>query len=286
MIELVVEGRAKDVGGLAVRRTLPVRERRHVGPFVFLDHMGPATLEAGEGIDVPPHPHIGLATVTWLIEGELLHRDSLGSAQTIVPGDVNWMSAGRGIVHSERTPADARARRKTAHAIQAWVALPASAEDSEATFQHHEARTIPVVHRDGARLHVIAGKAYGATSPVRVPSPLFYVDAAIPEGGELALPDDHEERAVHVVEGTVGCEGRSFGPGILVVFERGVAARIRATTAARVMLLGGAPLEGERQIFWNFVATTKERIERAKRDWREGRFPKVPGDEHDFVPLP
>ncbi|HZV02490.1 MAG TPA: pirin family protein [Planctomycetota bacterium] len=286
MIELVVEGRAKDVGGLAVRRTLPVRERRHVGPFVFLDHMGPATLEAGEGIDVPPHPHIGLATVTWLIEGELLHRDSLGSAQTIVPGDVNWMSAGRGIVHSERTPAEARALRKTAHAIQAWVALPASTEDSEPTFQHHAAKTIPVVRRDGAELHVIAGNAYGATSPVRVPSPLFYVDAAIPGGGELALPDDHEERALHVVEGTVGGEGRSFGPGTLVVFERGVAARIHATAPARVMLLGGAPLEGERQIFWNFVATTKERIERAKSDWREGRFPKVPGDEHDFVPLP
>lgn len=285
-IELVVEGRARVLGGFAVKRTLPTRERRRVGPFVFLDHMGPATFEAGTGIDVPPHPHIGLTTVTYLFEGALLHRDGIGTEQLIEAGAVNWMTAGRGIAHSERTPAEPRARPATIHGLQAWVALPRASEEIEPSFAHHGAAVIPVVRRDGVELRVIAGRAYGATSPVAVPSPLFYVDAAIAAGTELAVPDEYAERAAHVVAGSIGCESRSFTAGTMIVFRGGAPARLRALSPARVVLLGGAALDGERTMFWNFVSSSKERIEQAKRDWKEGRFAKVRGDEHDFVPLP
>jgi redox-sensitive bicupin YhaK (pirin superfamily) len=284
-IELVVEARVRDLPSLSVRRTLPTSQRRHVGPFVFLDHMGPVSLGPGVGLDIPPHPHIGLATVTYLFDGEILHRDSLGSEVRIRPGDVNWMSAGRGIVHSERTPLDLRQSTTALHGLQAWVALPREHEESYPTFQHHPAATIPLVHRPGVELRVVAGRAYGATSPVEVLSPLFYVQAELDAGAELELPDE-PERAAHVVAGSLACEGGSFGPGTLLVFRAGASGVLRAATAARVALLGGAPLDGERQIWWNFVSSSKERIEQAKRDWKERRFPTVPGDEVEFVPLP
>jgi redox-sensitive bicupin YhaK (pirin superfamily) len=285
-IELVVEGRTRDLPSLSVLRTLPTSLRRHVGPFVFLDHMGPVSFELGRGIDIPPHPHIGLATVTYLFEGELLHRDSLGVAQEIRPGDVNWMSAGRGIVHSERTPAESRARGARIHGVQAWVALPRATEESEPTFHHHSAATIPVVRSEGAELRVIAGSVSGARSPVLAPSPLFYVDARVAAGGELTVPDEHLERAAHVAEGTIECEGRRFERGTMLVFRSGAHATLSASTDATVMLLGGDPLDGERHMFWNFVSSSRERIEQAKGDWRERRFPKVVGDEVEFVPLP
>lgn len=284
-VELVIEARSKDMEGLAVRRSLPVRERRNVGPFVFLDHLGPVSFAAGQGLDVPPHPHIGLATVTYLLEGELQHRDSLGTSVTIRPGDLNWMSAGRGIVHSERTPQPLRARGSTLHALQSWVALPRAHEESEPTFEHVDASRLPRVALPGAALRVIAGRAYGADSPVRVLAGTLYVDARLEPGCELPLPEEHRERAVYVVHGSVEVDGRRFEPGTLVVL-RPEARCVSSPAGARALLLGGEPLDGPRQIFWNFVSSSKERIEQAKRDWQERRFPLVPGDETDFVPLP
>jgi redox-sensitive bicupin YhaK (pirin superfamily) len=284
-VELVIEGRPRDLGSFSVRRTLPTLRRRLVGPFIFFDHMGPAELAPGHGVDVRPHPHIGLATVTYLFEGELVHRDSLGTEQTIQPGDLNWMVAGRGIVHSERSGATARQVGARLHGIQSWVALPDGREDCAPRFDHHDARTLPTVERDGARLRILAGEAYGARSPALVDSPTFYVDAQLAAGSGLALPDEYAERAAYIVEGTLACDGRSHAAGTLLVFRRGVAARMTAGTASRVMLLGGAPI-GERHIWWNFVSSSRNRLEDAKQKWREGSFPRVPGDEEEFIPLP
>ena len=286
-LELVIEARVKDLGGgFRVRRLLPAAERRMVGPFIFFDHMGPVRMEPGRGLDVRPHPHINLATLTYLFEGEILHRDSLGTVQPIQPGALNWMTAGRGIVHSERSPDAARAAGLSLHGLQLWVALPRAQEEAPPSFQHHAAGDLPALNRDGARLRVIAGSAYGATSPVRVLSPLFYLDAQLEPGAELALPEEHAQRAVYLVEGSVACDGEAHGPGRMLVFREGAPARIHAREPSRVMLLGGAGLDGERHVFWNFVSSSRERIERAKADWREKRFPKVPGDEVEFIPLP
>jgi redox-sensitive bicupin YhaK (pirin superfamily) len=286
-LELVIEARVKDLGdGFRVRRLLPAAERRMVGPFIFFDHMGPVSMPRGRGLDVRPHPHVNLATITYLFEGEILHRDSLGTVQPIQPGALNWMTAGRGIVHSERSPAAARESGVKLHGLQLWVALPRAQEEAAPSFQHHPAGALPAVERDGARLRVIAGSAYGATSPVQVLSPLFYVEAQLEQGAALALPDEHADRAVYVVEGSLFCGGEAQGPGRMLVFRAGAPARIQAPEAARVMLLGGAALDGERHVFWNFVSSSRERIERAKTEWREGRFPKVPGDEVEFIPLP
>jgi redox-sensitive bicupin YhaK (pirin superfamily) len=286
-IELEIEGRARSLGdGVNVRRVLPTAARRMVGPFIFVDHMGPLRLPPGHGMDVRPHPHINLATVTFIFEGELLHRDSLGSEQPIRPGAVNWMTAGRGIVHSERSTASARASGPAMHGMQLWVALPTAEEERAPSFHHHPESTIPAIERQGARLRVIAGSAYGVTSPVETLSPLFYVEAQLERGAELALPDEHRGRAAHVVSGAVATAGATHGAGRMVVFREGASARVRALEAARVMLLGGAPLDGERHIWWNFVSSSKERIERAKEAWRERRFPVVPGDEIEFTPLP
>jgi redox-sensitive bicupin YhaK (pirin superfamily) len=282
----ILDGRRRDLGGFSVRRILPAVERHMVGPFIFFDHMGPADFEAGHGIDVRPHPHIALATVTYLFEGEIMHRDSLGSAQPIRPGAVNWMIAGRGIVHSERTPPDVRGRGGRLDGIQSWVALPKAREDDAPRFEHHPAETIPRLERPGAILRVLAGSAFGATSPVGVASPTLYVDCALTRGATLDVPDEHEERAAYVAHGSIVCAGETFDEGQMLVLPRGAHARLEAIEDARVMLLGGAPLDGERHIYWNFVGSTTERIENAKRDWREGRFPKVPGDEHEFIPLP
>jgi hypothetical protein len=285
-VEQTIEGRPRDLGGFTVRRVLPAVGRRRVGPFIFFDQMGPARLAAGAGMDVRPHPHICLATVTYLFEGELDHRDSVGTFQTIRPGDVNWMIAGRGIVHSERTGPEAREAGPVMHGIQCWVALPLEHEETEPRFEHHSAATIPRVMQDGVTLDVIAGTAYGATSPVGVLSPTLYVHARLDAGARLPVDDTHEERAVYVVEGALGCDGRTLEPGTMAILRPGADVVISAETATRVMLLGGAKLEGERYLFWNFVSSSRERLERAKEDWRHRRFPTVPGDEVEFIPLP
>jgi redox-sensitive bicupin YhaK (pirin superfamily) len=285
-LELVVVGRPHDLGGFSVARVLPAMQRRLVGPFIFFDHMIRHELAPGHGMDVRPHPHIGLATVTYLFEGEIVHKDSLGSDQAIVPGDVNWMSAGRGIVHSERTGAARRASGGATHGIQSWVALPAADEESAPRFEHHPGATIPLVERPGARLRILAGHAYGATAPVGVRSPTLYVHAELDAGADLAPPIEHEERAAYVVDGQLDCEGQSYGPGSMLIFRPGAAATVHAPIASRVMLLGGAAFEGPRHIFWNFVSSSKERIERAKEDWKRGAFPRIPGDDVEFIPLP
>jgi redox-sensitive bicupin YhaK (pirin superfamily) len=285
-IELVITGRARDLGGFTVSRVLPAMKRRVVGPFVFFDHMTRHELAPGHGMDVRPHPHIGLATVTYLFEGEIVHRDSLGSDQAIAPGDVNWMRAGRGIVHSERTGAERRRTGGVVHGIQSWVALPAADEETAPAFEHHPRETLPLVERPGARLRVLAGHAYGARSPVGVRSPTLYVHAELEDGAELPLTDEHDERAVYVVEGELACEGASYRAGSMLVLRPGAKPALHARGAARLMLLGGAALEGPRHIFWNFVSSSRERIEQAKQEWKRGAFAKVPGDDLEFIPLP
>jgi redox-sensitive bicupin YhaK (pirin superfamily) len=282
----VIDARARDLGGFTVGRVLPSGARKLVGPFIFFDHMGPTAFAPGRGIDVRPHPHIGLATVTYLFAGEIVHRDSLGSHQPIRPGDVNWMTAGRGIVHSERTRAELRQTGSPLDGLQLWVALPLRHEETDPEFHHYPARDLPSLAIAGARIRVLAGSAFGERSPVRTLSPLFYVDAALPPGSELPLPDEHEERAAYIVSGTVQCGNEQAERGRMLVFTPGVPATLRAISDARVALVGGAPIDGERHIFWNFVSSSQGRIEQAKRDWREGRFPKVPGDEQEFIPLP
>jgi redox-sensitive bicupin YhaK (pirin superfamily) len=286
-VSVEIVAHKKDLGdGFTVRRLLPSAARRMVGPFIFVDHMGPVRLPEGAGLDVRPHPHINLATVTFLFDGEILHRDSLGNQQVIRPGAVNWMTAGRGIVHSERSPAAARASGPSLHGMQLWVALPSASEEVAPSFRHYDAASIPAFERPGARLRVIAGTAFDTTSPVEVASPLFYVEAQLERGAILPLPDEHAQRAAYVVSGAVAVDGKSFGEGVMAVFNDGARPRIEALEASRVLLLGGAPLDGERHIWWNFVSSRKERIEQAKEDWRGGRFEKVPGDELEFIPLP
>jgi redox-sensitive bicupin YhaK (pirin superfamily) len=256
-----------------------------VGPFIFFDHMGPITFAPASGIDVRPHPHIALATITYVFEGEFVHRDSLGSEQVVRAGDVNWMVAGRGIVHSERTSPEVRARAAAMHALQTWVALPVEDEEMEPRFEHHPSSSIPSVQLPGADLRIVAGSAYGRTAPTGVLSPTLYVHARLAAGAALEIDDGHEERAVYVVDGTIDCNGQRFESGTMIVLEPAAQATVTAKGAASVMLVGGSPL-GARHIYWNFVASSKERIESAKSAWREGRFPKVPGDEVEFIPLP
>ena len=287
VVSRVLEGRPRDLGGFSVRRVLPAGGLQTVGPFIFFDHMGPALFAPGSGVDVRPHPHIGLATVTYLFEGEFMHRDSLGTAQLIRPGDVNWMVAGRGIVHSERTPPEARSAPAGApiHGIQTWVALPRLHEETEPAFQHHPARTLPEIHSEGAILRLIAGEAFGHCAPAAVFAPMFYLDATLQSGAAVSLPQEHVERAVYVAEGEVEVEGVRYRVGQMVVAAESVEATVRAVGPARVMLLGGAPLDGPRFIWWNFVSSSRERIEQAKRDWREEKFAPVPG-EVERIPLP
>ena len=283
-IALLIHARARDLGGMPVGRVLPAPQRRFVGPFVFLDHMGPVDLEPGRGVDVPPHPHIGLATVTYLYDGEMVHRDSLGSVQTIRPHEVNWMSAGRGIVHSERTSPEVRQRGQRVHGLQAWVALPPEHEDGTPSFAHWDADALPVVERGGATVRVIAGAAFGLHSPVRVASPTVYVDVQLRADSDLPLDVDAPERAIYVASGELSCDGLSLPTGTLAVLHPGTAPTLRGE--ARIAVLGGAPLAGPHHIWWNFVASTTERIEAAKLAWHERRFATVPGDEIEFVPAP
>ena len=285
VVELVIAPRLRDIGDFAVRRILPYAKRRMVGPFIFLDEFGPEDLPAGQGIDVRPHPHIGLATVTYLFDGEIMHRDSLGVVQAIRPGAVNWMTAGRGIVHSERSGDEERARDKKLHGMQSWIALPLDCEETAPAFKHHAADALPVIEDDGLWMRLIAGSAYGETAPVEVFSDLFYLHAELEAGASVALPAEHEERAAYVVSGAVTLEGEDYGPATMMVVRPGAAAELTAAEASRVMLLGGAPLEGKRHIWWNFVASSPERIEQAKADWQGGRFAMVPGED-EFIPLP
>ena len=283
-VELVLRPRPRDLGDFTVRRVLPAAERRMVGPFIFFDHMGPVEFPPGKGVDVRPHPHICLATVTYLFEGEIVHRDSLGFTQTIEPGAVNWMTAGRGIVHSERTSPERRAKPHRLHGIQSWIALPREHEEIEPSFVHYAADTLPRVELPDITLRVIAGAAYGVRSPVRALSDTFYVEADFEAGASLLPPDDFTDRAAYVVTGRVSIEGTDYEPGALVLFREGASPEIKAPDGAKLMLLGGEPL-GEREIWWNFVASSPERMEQAKRDWKEGRFANVPG-EVEFIPLP
>ncbi len=286
LVSLIIEPRAKDVGGFDVRRVLPFRNRRTVGPFIFFDHMGPVDFPPGQGMDVRPHPHIGLATVTYLFEGEIFHRDSLGVEQAIQPGAVNWMVAGRGIVHSERTAPEERAKAGRLDGIQSWIALPQSFAESEPSFQHHPAETLPIIDGEGVRMCLIAGAAYGKRSPVETPSEMFYLDAQLSADAQLTLPGEYEERAIYVASGRVRLsDGSSVGEGTMAVLHPSVEVGFSATEKARVMLLGGAPLDGRRYLWWNFVASSPERLEQAKADWKGGRFDKVPGDD-EFIPLP
>jgi len=286
-VQRVIEGRMRDLGNFAVRRVLPAAGMQTVGPFIFFDHMGPAVFPVGQGVDVRPHPHIGLATVTYLYEGAFMHRDSLGSAQVIRAGDVNWMVAGRGIVHSERTPAELRDFHGAAraHGIQTWVALPVAHEETEPSFEHHPAASLPKIRKPGVLLRVIAGDAWGRSSPVRVFSKTLYVDAAMEQGAGVDLPDEHDQRAAYVAIGQIMVDGAAHKPGQMIVFEPGRKVRIEATATSRIMLLGGEPIDGQRSIWWNFVSSSRERIERAKADWREERFPPVP-DDPERIPLP
>lgn len=281
-VELVIGARARDLGDVVVGRVLPAPGHRMVGPFIFLDHIGPTLIPADRPLAVRPHPHIHLATVTYLFEGEIVHRDSLGSLQTIHPGAINWMTAGRGIVHSERTEAGAPRR---IHGLQLWCALPTAHEDHEPEFTHHPAETLPAVEHGGATIRVLAGEAYGARSPVKTLSRLFYVDASADRDATIDLPD-YPERAVYIVAGAVTAGGERFEPGRMLVLAPARPVRIEAAAGSRLVLLGGEPLDGPRHIYWNFVSSSRERIEQAKRDWREGRFPKVPGDEVELIPLP
>jgi redox-sensitive bicupin YhaK (pirin superfamily) len=284
-IEHVIEGRARDIDGFSVRRVLPAAARQMVGPFIFFDHIGPASLAAGAGLDVRPHPHIALATVTYLYAGALMHRDSLGFVQEIRPGDVNWMTAGRGIVHSERSPPAERTRGPHLHGIQSWVALPDGHEDDEPSFHHHPAASLPILDANGTQLRIIAGEAFGRRSPVATVWPTLYVDAAMPAGSAIDIPPDHEERAIYVADGEVLVLGERYRAGQLVVLETGEDVPVRALRTARLMLLGGEKFTTPRLIWWNFVASTRERIERASQDWAAQRFPPVPG-ETEFIPLP
>jgi redox-sensitive bicupin YhaK (pirin superfamily) len=285
-IELLIDARQRDLGGFTVRRVLPFVRKRLVGPFIFFDHMGPATIVPPHGFDVRPHPHIALATVTYLFEGRIMHRDSLGSVQEIRPGDVNWMAAGRGIVHSERAPDDVRKNGGRMHGIQSWVALPLADEEMAPSFEHHDEASLPKVHLGGATLDVIAGTAYDKQSAVGVRSPTLYVHAQLDAGARLPIDGTHEERAVYVVEGSIGCDEHPIEAGKMIVFRPGADVTIESQSGARVMILGGAKIEGERHLFWNFVSSSRERLEQAKDDWRHQRFPKVPGDDTEFIPLP
>ncbi|HZM34811.1 MAG TPA: pirin family protein [Burkholderiales bacterium] len=282
MISAVIQPRTRDLGdGFEVRRALPAVEKRAVGPFVFFDQMGPVRLAPGKGMDVRPHPHIGLATITYLFEGEILHRDSLGTVQPIRPGEVNWMTAGRGIVHSERTPPELRAAGAEAFGIQVWVGLPAAQEEVEPSFVHFKAEDLP---SDGG-LRLIVGTLKGARSPVPTHSPMFYAEAALRPPGGVTLAPEHEERAAYVAQGLVEVGATRYPAGQLLVFEPNKTAILKAVHDSRLLLLGGAPLDGHRHMWWNFVSSRKERIAQAAADWKAGRFAPVPG-ETDFIPLP
>ena len=291
-IEAVIVPRARDLGGFEVRRALPSAARQMVGPFIFFDQMGPAEFLSGQGIDVRPHPHIGLATVTYLLKGEMHHRDSLGTDQWITPGDVNLMTAGIGITHSERVDGAVRATPRSMFGVQTWLALPLAREDDPAAFAHVGAAALPVLEGEGKRVRLILGDAWGERAPVAVPSEMFYADAELSPGAALPLPGGQEDRGVYILQGEVTVSGERYEAGRMLVFRPGDRLSVRAgATGARLLVLGGATMEGPRHIWWNFVASSKERIEAAKEawragDWAHGRFKLPPGDDAEFIPAP
>jgi redox-sensitive bicupin YhaK (pirin superfamily) len=285
-IELMIVPRTVDLGGFSVRRALPHARRRLVGPFIFFDHFGPAEFRAGDGVDVRPHPHIGLATVTYLFDGEIVHRDSLGSTEAIRPGEVNLMTAGRGIVHSERTAPDHRLGGERLHGLQCWLAMPTADEELAPSFGHHAQADLPLIAGDGKLVRVVLGSAFGQRSPVPTLSDTIFADAALEPGAVLPIDATAEERALYVVSGEIDIAGDRFASGQLLVFRPGDSLSVAAATAARVVLVGGAAMDGPRHIWWNFVSSRKERIEQAKTEWKERRFDIVPGDESEFIPLP
>ncbi|MCB1515245.1 MAG: pirin family protein [Hyphomicrobiaceae bacterium] len=286
LVEQVIVPRARDLGGLEVRRALPAEGRQMVGPFIFFDQMGPAEFLLGNGIDVRPHPHIGLATVTYLFEGEIMHRDSLGTAQPIRAGELNLMTAGRGIVHSERTPQSEREKPARLFGIQAWAALPQSHEEGSPSFVHHGVDELPRITGEGKRVRLVLGSLYGQTSPAQFAHPCFFAEAVLAPGAVLPLDDDYDERAIFVVSGEIDIAGDTFGPGRLLVLRPGDRISILALSNARVMFLGGEPMDGPRHIWWNFVSSSQDRIRAAKEDWKQRRFAAVPGDAEEFIPLP
>ena len=291
-IETIIVPRARDLGGFEVRRALPSPQRQMVGPFIFFDQAGPADFVTGQGVDVRPHPHIGLATVTYLYEGEFQHRDSLGTDQMIYPGEVNWMIAGKGVTHSERTSEGTRRGDHRLFGIQTWVALPETHEEIDARFEHHSKEALPFLESEGKQVRLIIGNAYGDRAPTKTFSEMFYADAVLAPGALLPLPDDHEDRGIYVVSGSVVISGDAFESGQMMVFRPGDAITVKAASAgARLILLGGETLSGPRYIWWNFVASSKEKIEAAKQawaegDWEAGRFRLPPGDTQEFIPLP
>lgn len=291
-IETVIVPRARDLGGFEVRRALPAPKRQMVGPFIFFDQMGPAEFLSGQGIDVRPHPHIGLATVTYLHKGTIHHRDSLGTDQWIAPGDVNLMFAGHGITHSERVDGQVRAKPHSLFGIQSWIALPEDKEDDPAAFHHAPAADLPMMEGEGKQVRLILGHAYGETAPVETPSEMFYLDAVLEAGAVIPLPDDHEDRGVYVLQGSVDVAGQVFDAGKMMVFRPGDRISLTAgERGARVMILGGATLKGSRHIWWNFVASSKDKIDAAKEawragDWAHGRFALPIGDDEEFIPVP
>jgi redox-sensitive bicupin YhaK (pirin superfamily) len=287
-IETAIVPRARDLGGFEVRRALPSHARQMIGPFVFFDQMGPAEFRSGQGIDVRPHPHINLATVTYLFDGEIIHRDSLGTMQSIRPGAVNWMTAGRGIVHSERTSPELKARGSRLFGLQTWVALPAADEETEPSFAHYDATALPVLDAEGKQVRLVVGEAWGLRSPVKTLSDTIYADVVLNPGAVLPLDATHEERGVYVVAGTVDIAGDRFPSGQLLVFRPFDAMTVRnpEKEAACIVVIGGETMDGPRHIWWNFVSSRPERIEQAKADWKFGRFDPVPGDTEEFIPLP
>lgn len=286
LIETVIVPRVRDLGGFEVRRALPSIGKKMVGPFIFFDQMGPSEFLLGEGMDVRPHPHIGLATVTYLFDGQIMHRDSLGTEMAIEPGAVNWMTAGKGIVHSERTAPEEKVKGPRLFGIQTWVALPKTDEETAPAFSHTGKSDLPVVAGDNASVRLILGSMYGESAPVKTFTPMFYGDAMLAEGTSLPLDPDYDERGIYTVSGEIEIAGDRFGPGKLLVFKPGDRITVRAVTNARFMMLGGDTMDGPRFIWWNFVSSSKERIEQAKADWKQKRFDTVPGDEEEFIPLP
>ncbi|KUL94262.1 pirin [Bosea sp. WAO] len=284
-LELVIVPRVRDLGGFNVRRALPHGRRQMVGPFIFFDHFGPVQFIAGQGMDVRPHPHIGLATVTYLFDGRVTHRDSEGNVQEISPGAMNLMTAGKGISHSERTPGADRDGKHQMYGLQSWIALPAAKEEIAPSFQHYAAEDMPIIQDNGVKARVIAGSAFGRASPVAMVSDWFYVEVVLGTGMSVPLDADHEERAIYVVSGEVEIAGDRFEGPRLLIFKPGDRITVRATQPSVMMFLGGTALEGPRYIWWNFVSSSKERIEQAKEDWKQGRFGQVP-DESEFIPLP
>ena len=285
-IELMVIANAKDIGGFEVRRALPTARRRLVGPFIFFDRMGPAVLRVGQALDVRPHPHIGLSTVTYLFDGKIRHRDSLGTEMVIAPGDVNLMTAGRGIVHSERTPEEMRGAPMSVSGLQTWLALPDGKEEVAPVFENTASVRLPEFSADGVSGRVVIGSLSGVRSPVRTASETLYVDIRLEAGASVQIPADAEERAIYVLDGKVSISGDRFGENRLLVFRPGDEIVISSELGAHFMLFGGASLGSKRYIWWNFVSSSQERIEQAKQEWKTGRFDIVPGDEAEYIPLP